>query len=40
MYAIRSYYVNIELSISNKLVLCDALKEFLAGDLPLSYNFV
>jgi FAD/FMN-containing dehydrogenase/Fe-S oxidoreductase len=26
---------NIELSIQNKLALCDALAEFLAGDLPL-----
>ncbi len=26
---------NIELSIGNKLELCDALTEFLAGDLPL-----
>jgi FAD/FMN-containing dehydrogenase/Fe-S oxidoreductase len=27
--------INIELSIANKLALCDALAEFLAGDLPL-----
>ncbi|MBK5914172.1 DUF3683 domain-containing protein [Rhodocyclus purpureus] len=27
--------INIELSIRNKLALCDALAEFLAGDLPL-----
>ncbi|MEF8699182.1 MAG: DUF3683 domain-containing protein [Candidatus Accumulibacter sp. UW20] len=27
--------INIELSIRNKLVLCDALTGFLAGDLPL-----
>ena len=27
--------INIELSIANKLKLCDALAEFLAGDLPL-----
>jgi FAD/FMN-containing dehydrogenase/Fe-S oxidoreductase len=27
--------INIELSIRNKLVLCAALSEFLAGDLPL-----
>ncbi|HUY01641.1 MAG TPA: DUF3683 domain-containing protein, partial [Rhodocyclaceae bacterium] len=28
--------INIELSISNKLALCDALAEFLGGDLPLN----
>jgi len=28
--------LNIELSISNKLALCDALSAFLAGDLPLA----
>ena len=27
--------INIELSISNKLALCDSLLEFLKGDLPL-----
>ena len=27
--------INIELSIRNKLALCDALAEFLTGDLPL-----
>ncbi|WIM04911.1 MAG: DUF3683 domain-containing protein [Candidatus Nitricoxidivorans perseverans] len=27
--------INIELSIANKLALCDALVEFLSGDLPL-----
>ena len=27
--------INIELSIANKLALCDALSEFLHGDLPL-----
>jgi len=27
--------INIELSIRNKLALCDALSEFLRGDLPL-----
>jgi FAD/FMN-containing dehydrogenase/Fe-S oxidoreductase len=27
--------INIELSIENKLALCDALADFLAGDLPL-----
>ena len=27
--------INIELSIANKLALCDALTEFLQGDLPL-----
>jgi FAD/FMN-containing dehydrogenase len=27
--------INIELSIGNKLALCDALSEFLQGDLPL-----
>jgi FAD/FMN-containing dehydrogenase len=27
--------INIELSIRNKLSLCDALTEFLRGDLPL-----
>ncbi|MBU0751749.1 MAG: DUF3683 domain-containing protein [Gammaproteobacteria bacterium] len=27
--------INIELSIANKLALCDALAEFLQGDLPL-----
>jgi FAD/FMN-containing dehydrogenase len=27
--------INIELSIRNKLALCDALTDFLAGDLPL-----
>ena len=27
--------INIELSIQNKLALCDALSEFLEGDLPL-----
>jgi FAD/FMN-containing dehydrogenase len=27
--------INIELSIRNKLSLCDALAEFLKGDLPL-----
>jgi len=27
--------INIELSIANKLALCDALSEFLQGDLPL-----
>ncbi len=27
--------LNIELSIANKLALCDALSEFLRGDLPL-----
>ena len=27
--------INIELSIANKLALCDALAEFIAGDLPL-----
>jgi FAD/FMN-containing dehydrogenase/Fe-S oxidoreductase len=27
--------INIELSIRNKLALCDNLREFLAGDLPL-----
>jgi Fe-S oxidoreductase/FAD/FMN-containing dehydrogenase len=27
--------INIELSIANKLALCDALADFLAGDLPL-----
>ncbi|MFN4148342.1 MAG: DUF3683 domain-containing protein [Rhodocyclaceae bacterium] len=27
--------INIELSIDNKLALCDALSEFLSGDLPL-----
>ncbi|MEW5782633.1 MAG: DUF3683 domain-containing protein [Pseudomonadota bacterium] len=27
--------LNIELSIANKLALCDALSEFLSGDLPL-----
>src|SRR5690554_3286985 len=28
--------INIELSTSNKLALCDALTEFVAGDLPLN----
>jgi len=27
--------INIELSIANKLALCDGLREFLLGDLPL-----
>jgi FAD/FMN-containing dehydrogenase len=27
--------INIELSTQNKLALCDALTEFLKGDLPL-----
>ena len=30
--------INIELSIGNKLALCDALDEFLASDLPLSFG--
>ena len=28
--------INIELSIQNKLALCDKLSEFLAGVLPLN----
>jgi len=30
--------INIELSLSNKLALLDALDEFFAGDLPLHYQ--
>ena len=30
--------INIELSLANKIALCDALTDFLAGELPLRLN--